>query len=330
MKTLVRLLYIVITLVVLVIVIAFFMPKKMEIERSIVIHAKPETVFNHVNNLRNWDLWSPWNRLDPEMVITYGDSWKGENASYDWVSDMPEVGEGSLKITESITNETIRTRLDFKDWGGANAAMAFEPISEGVKVTWGFESDRIGLISRWFYLLMDIRSSLENDYDKGLEALKSISETMDITVDIDWVDEFEALTTDTEGKPENISMLLAEGYGKITKAIEENNAAQAGNVFAIYHEYTDEKVVIEPGLPVDKEIPSSEEVHFKTIPAHKAIIAHHYGPYHELSTTYQALEGLMKKYGLEKDGPVWDIYVTDPGLEKDPTKWLTKICFPVK
>ena len=330
MKILIRLFYIIIIIVILVVAIGFFLPKKLEVERSIVVNAQPETVFNHVNNLRNWDLWSPWNKMDPEMAITYGDSWKGKDASYSWVSEMPELGEGTLKITESVPNQIIRTRLDFKDWGGADAAMKFETTSDGVKVSWSFDSDETGLIGRWFYLLRSMKSSIEKDYDKGLETIKSMSEEMGMKVNIDWIEEFEALTSSMEGKPEDITQLLTEGYGKINAAIGENGAEQNGNVFAIYHEYTSEKVVVEPGLPVNKEIPDSEEVDFKTIPAHKVIMAHHYGPYHELSKSYQALEAFIKKYGLEKDGPAWDIYVTDPGLEKDPAKWLTKICFPIK
>jgi AraC family transcriptional regulator len=38
----------------------------------------------------------------------------------------------------------------------------------------------------------------------------------------------------------------------------------------------------------------------------------------------------MKSQGLEPAGAPWEVYVTDPGAEPDPSKWRTDIFFPVR
>ena len=34
--------------------------------------------------------------------------------------------------------------------------------------------------------------------------------------------------------------------------------------------------------------------------------------------------------GKKISGPIREVYVTDPGMEKDTTKWLTEIIFPIE
>lgn len=39
--------------------------------RSKIISVPPSVVFPHVNDLHQWDHWSPWEKLDPAMKKTF-------------------------------------------------------------------------------------------------------------------------------------------------------------------------------------------------------------------------------------------------------------------
>lgn len=53
-----------------------------------------------------------------------------------------------------------------------------------------------------------------------------------------------------------------------------------------------------------------------------------YGP--EMMTAYNDIAHYMEEKGYDINGDSWEVYVTDPGIEKDTTKWETLIYFPVK
>ena len=99
-------------LILLLILVSFFLPSTVHIERTKVIKAPPATVFSLVNNLRTYDDWMPWNRKDPNMHQTFGDKDSGTGASYSWTSTDKEVGNGTLTITESVPDTRVMTALD--------------------------------------------------------------------------------------------------------------------------------------------------------------------------------------------------------------------------
>lgn len=57
----------------ILIVVTILLPSKVEIERSKVIAAPQDVLFDQVNNLKKWTHWSPWHQLDPDMSVEYSD-----------------------------------------------------------------------------------------------------------------------------------------------------------------------------------------------------------------------------------------------------------------
>lgn len=170
MKTLKITGIVLLVLIVLFFGIAFLLPSEVEVERSLVIPATSEVVFEQVNNLHNWQNWSPWHQMDPNMQITYEGPLQGEGASYSWKSE--KVGNGKLIIISSLPNEYIATSMDFMEQGKANAYYRFQPAEEGTQVTWTFETDMgNGPIAKYFGLMMD--NMVGSDFEKGLNNLKT-------------------------------------------------------------------------------------------------------------------------------------------------------------
>jgi len=170
---------VVLVLVVLFFGIAMFLPSKVHVERSLIIPASSEVVFDQVNDLRNWKNWSPWHQMDPDMKITYKGFLQGEGASYQWESN--KVGNGKLTITESHPHQYIATEMDFMEEGNAMGYYRFEPTKEGTQVTWVFETDMgSDPVDKYIGLMMD--SMIGADFEKGLNNLKKHVKKMPSTM----------------------------------------------------------------------------------------------------------------------------------------------------
>jgi hypothetical protein len=107
MRILKRLLVFLVVLIVLLIIVAFFLPKNVHVERTVASKASPEAVYGYLNNLKTYDEWMPWNKIDPNMKKTWGDKSEGTGAWYSWTSDNSSVGKGKL------TTGHIHGRLEY-------------------------------------------------------------------------------------------------------------------------------------------------------------------------------------------------------------------------
>jgi hypothetical protein len=83
----------------------------MIVERSATIAAAPDKVFAVVNDFKQWDAWSPWSKLDPNMKKTFEGPAQGVGAKYHWEGNS-EVGAGTTTLTESKPSELIKMQLD--------------------------------------------------------------------------------------------------------------------------------------------------------------------------------------------------------------------------
>src|SRR5688572_13322372 len=160
--------------VILLIIVGFFLPGKVEVTKSIVVNAPAEYAFEEVDVLENWDKWSYWNTLDTTMTISYGDKPRGAGAFYSWVGK--EVGEGKLNITESIPNTSIKADLDFMEDGPAKAFYEFSPEGEGTKVTMSLSTDfGMNPIGRWMGATF-FKAEMNKAFEHELNKIKELAE----------------------------------------------------------------------------------------------------------------------------------------------------------
>lgn len=157
-------------------VIGLLLPSSVHVERSIDIAAPTERVFPLLNDLREFNRWSPWARIDPDAVHDFSDPSAGDGAWMTWTSDNPSVGSGKMRVTESLANQKVSMELDFGPQGTANASLAVESRESTSRVTWSFEED-LGLnpVARYFGLMLD--GLIGPEFDKGLANLKDLAET---------------------------------------------------------------------------------------------------------------------------------------------------------
>src|SRR5258706_521725 len=80
-------------LVLLLLVVGLFLPSAFSVQRSAVINATPNKVYNLVVEPKQWTKWSVWTQRDPDMKITYSGPPFGMGARWSWVLELPMAGE---------------------------------------------------------------------------------------------------------------------------------------------------------------------------------------------------------------------------------------------
>jgi hypothetical protein len=175
MKWLKRILIATAAFVAVVLVVSFFLNSKVHVERRLTVNASAEKIFDQINTLKNWEQWSPWHKLDPNMKLTYEGPPSGPGAKYHWQSQQKNVGNGTLTITQSTSNQVVQTAMDFGGQGTAIGRFQLDQAASGTEVVWSMDtvmgSNPIGKL---FGLLMD--KMVGADFERGLKNLKAVCE----------------------------------------------------------------------------------------------------------------------------------------------------------
>ena len=154
-----------------------FQPNEFKISRKIEIKAPLFSVFSQVNILKNWEMWSPWAKLDPNVKNTYSGPEFGQGAVFNW-SGNDDVGEGQMTIVESRNNEKVVIKVEFIRPIKAINMTEFEFYhnGDGTEVTWTMTGQR-SFFEKAFNLLFNMDSILGVDFEKGLANMKQAAES---------------------------------------------------------------------------------------------------------------------------------------------------------
>jgi uncharacterized protein YndB with AHSA1/START domain len=151
-------------------------PDEFTVSRAASIAAPPEKIFPHVNDLHQWQAWSPWAKLDPAALTSFSGADAGAGAAMAW-DGSKKVGAGKMTITESRPGELVRLRLDFRKPMQATNTAEFTFRLEGgqTAVTWSM-AGKNNFMGKIFGLFIDCEKMCGNQFEKGLASLKSVAE----------------------------------------------------------------------------------------------------------------------------------------------------------
>ncbi len=119
-------------------------------------------------------------------------------------------------------------------------------------------------------------------------------------------------------------------FGELSEHIAQSGQEPAGMPLARYHSPPGETVELECAIPVASPMPGEDRVRPGELPAGRAATVTHLGSYDGLPQTWMALTAWMESQGLEAADSPWEVYVNDPALEPDQSRWRTDIFFPVR
>ena len=158
-------------------IVALFVPKDVQYEKSIEINAPIQVVWENVNSLSDMDKWSPWNQYDPTMKkeIIGKDGTVG--AKQVWESNVDEVGKGSQTIAKLNAPNLIETDLKFFSpyESEAKGYVKLKEKNNKTLATWGFASE-MPYPMNLMKLFTNMEDMMDKDWNDGLSKLKEISE----------------------------------------------------------------------------------------------------------------------------------------------------------
>ena len=121
---------------------------------------------------------------------------------------------------------------------------------------------------------------------------------------------------------------LPKALGEVAHYLERKGAGPAGLPFARYHVRSDGHLDIEAGFPASTPTSGEGEVEPSDLPAGVAAVTVHVGPYDTIAPAYATLQAWIRDRGHEPVGDAWEVYLTDPGVDHDPSTWRTEVIQP--
>jgi len=162
-------------LVVLLLIVALFVPKNFSFEKTVTIDAPIDSVWVNVNSLTALDKWSPWNDHDPVMKKELKGTDGTVGAMQSWESTI--VGTGSQTIATIEKPTLFETDLNFYKPQKSHGKAFVKLVSEGTrtKATWGMTGN-MPYPMNLMHLFMNMDKMMGKDWNNGLNKLKKISE----------------------------------------------------------------------------------------------------------------------------------------------------------
>ncbi|MGO4294719.1 SRPBCC family protein [Chitinophaga sp. RAB17] len=338
MKVLKTLAWIIGIILFIALVLIFFAPTTMHVERTVEINAPASIVWNDIVRFEKFNEWNSWKQMDSTARFTVTgddgtigatDSWKGS-----------KIGEGRLQHLSMDTYKSVTQKLTFITPFASESDVFFN-LSEAAgktKVTWGFDT-RYKRPQNVMSLFM--KGALEKDFHHGLSNLKSMAEA----------------EVKGPGTPNGIDVMVKEmnypatTYAAVRKTIQMSRITDyyRKNLETIYNAATAAK--LQPGVPCgifftwDRKLQQTDMAaaipvpegskaasgyEIITLPAAQAAYADYYGPYSKIANAHVAIQKFITDKGRKIIPPTIEMYVTDPGKEKDSSKWLTKVIYFMK
>jgi uncharacterized protein YndB with AHSA1/START domain len=155
---------------------AAFKPDSLRLSRSGTIAAPPDKVFALINELRRFNEWNPFAKLDPRNAITYDAVTAGVGGAYNWQGE--KSGAGRMQITESVPLQRVTAKLDFSKPFEAHNLVDFTVQAQGDKgstVTWTMHGP-MPYLNRLMTIFFDMDKTVGEEFEAGLVNLKALAE----------------------------------------------------------------------------------------------------------------------------------------------------------
>ncbi len=158
----------------LILAVGFVLPSEYRVERSVLVDASPQQVYEKVHNLKAWPQWAVWFERDTGMQVEYGGTDGEVGMTSQWQSETQ--GNGEMEVTLLDPPKRMIYQLRFVDYGiESTGEFVISREGDKTRVTWADYGD-VGAnpINHYFAALMD--SMVGPDLEEGLQGLKALVE----------------------------------------------------------------------------------------------------------------------------------------------------------
>jgi effector-binding domain-containing protein len=333
MKALKKIFFWLMGIIALLFIVSFLLPKTYKVERSTMIKSSPEVIYALTSDFQQWHLWAAWTK-ETDSTVVFEMTGEPAQAGTSWKWNGEVLGNGEMILSELQPGRLVAYDLAF-DHGKykSKGKLVIEPEGDSIKVSWFDEGD-LGYnpVSRYMGLFMG--KMMGPDFEKGLAKLKVVAEMRSNWPKIDETvipAQTVIMVVDSAG-PKEYAEIMGKAYGELYGFMKSGKLVQKGAPFATYLRWDSVTFfsVMNICIPVENAKDGKGRIRVQLVPEQRVVRAFYFGPYSKMEPAYRALATYIKDAGKVEAGGPSEIYITDPMVEKDTTKWETHIVFPVK
>jgi len=307
------------------------------VERSKLINSPKATVYNYVNDSKNWEEWNSWALENTGIKVVYSQNTVGKGSSFSWEG---KNGNGDLQTLYVKENDSIVQKMNYNG-NTADVFWSFKDTLGGTKVTWKtkgkmgfaykvltvFNGGIKGIIGMMFEeSLANLDKKLDyeiNTYSVKVNGIVNIPESFYLA---------QTFTSEISKVGKNSGIV----FPKIISFCKKNNIAISGKPFIIYHTYDSIKQLTKLSIciPIKDPIFISEgsDISSEKKEPYQAVKTTLTGDYsHNNKALNKTTEFINVNY--LNSNPLFshlEIYTIGKTEIRNPSKWVTEIYIPVK
>ncbi len=289
---------------------------KMNLDRSVVIDADINKVYENINDFHNWKSWSPWLVLDPDALVNVREDGK----YYNWEGKY--LGSGEMTVIKEVENKSLDADLLFlKPWKSkAKIGFTLDQTDEGVRVVWKMESS---LPFFMFWMKKMMISLISMDYDRGLTMVKDKCELGEIpsNMTFEGIKSFKGckyIGIKSSSTIDGMSASMEKNYTQLmTYMMDGRQENMDGSPMSIYHKWdmVNRQADYTACIPVH-EIPADlpEGMITGSVPATKVHSIHIKGPYRYIGNVWSAQYSRMRGKAFKGNKQIhpMEVYFNSP------------------
>lgn len=307
------------------------------VESSKVISSPRATVFNYVNDYKNWPKFSSWISEDSSIQSSFSPATNGSGSSFSWQGTNTI---GTIETLYTKQNDSIVQKMEFNETS-SNVYWSFKDTIGGTKVTWKSVGKMNFMLKVNSFFNLGTKNTLSKVYDKSLANLdkKLDFENSTYAVKINGiVKKLETfyLKQSFTSKISDITRNANVVFTKIITFCKQNNIVQNGKPFIIYHTYDTIKDLTKVSfcIPIKDQIFTSEgsEILSGKLVAFEALKTSLTGNYTYKNKALAETEAYSKAKNILTGSTFTHLEIFTKGKNEtlSPSKWLTEIYFPIK
>lgn len=314
---------------------SLFIPESYQIERTALLNAPGDIVFEQVGSFKKWEKWNPWKEKDPKLKTLFGPD-DGKPGSY-WLWKSSTAGEGRMTSSKIEDQKQISYTVSFEKpyKTEAEGYLKLEPEGQNTRVTWVM-TGRNPFHLRWMNLLLD--KWLSPLLESGLEQLKITAE-QEAKVLQETYFGYRIKPVRFEGAKiayirksipfGETDEFFKESFIKIKEETVNCKFRTDGNKMALYYfrDEVNEVASIAAALPVMGDSTLGPDFGIMHIKPKKSLVVHYYGGYKSNQNAYKALDNYLKNNRMNLKRPIVEEYVSGPEQVRDSSKWYTRIWY---
>ncbi|MCF6141029.1 SRPBCC family protein [Flavobacterium sp. K77] len=306
------------------------------VERSQVIPTPRNTVFNYINDLKNWEDFTSWTIDQPETTFSYSPTSAGPGASYSWSNSSKA---GSIRNVTTKENDSIAQKMDY-DGTETDVTIKFKDTLGGTKVTWKSQGKMSFSMKIYATFNGGAEKLIGSLYEK---SLANLNKTLNYELKT-----FAATSNGIVKKAgtfylkQTISTKTAQIYKnariiiyKLNTFCKQNNIELNGKPFLIFHAYDSSKDVAKISfcVPIKYQIATSmgSDILVDKLETFDAVKTTLLGDYVHLNKAYLKSKNYINTNKIAVGNQFLKLEVLNKSRFeiKNPSKWETEIYIPM-